>query len=474
MPPKKMIRAASDEASVAASDDYEASVAASDEYADEGAAAGEYADEGAAGYEYAGAGAAGYEYAGAGAAGYEDVEEEQERIAILENTYNFADILSRSYAGLEKDIDAIVSYCAPKMAANASQRAEFMWNFGRQLKRNRDAVAFIKTCRNALQGNTIMLPFEVRCYVNTIVRDLWIALHVHHARALIKIEDKEMAALTTVKDVVRFNILYLQGKTFTSCVMRGPINPETIPLLANLVRLHHYGVITSQGQPSLIDVDHVSEFTGEPFTNHQRAYLHCMVRKEDWVELLAFLQRKKMDDPALFGFGFVNYESSEVFETELFRWNREVLLRNIDKPAVSRYLSVSWYLDNYSESVSLLASRNKRVYRKFQTKFTVFLKLFALKSSSNVSLEGLLLEFFETRSVFIPFEEDTSARLDPFYGALVSVRQTLNASTTWLPETPEIVAARAHVLLRNYEAMKDKYTSGHEYVVSVEDMPPGF
>ena len=91
-----------------------------------------------------------------------------------------------------------------------------------------------------------------------------------------------------------------------------------------------------------------------------------------------------------------------------------------------------------------------------------------------MSLEGLLLEFFETRSVFIPFEEDTSARLDPFYGALVSVRQTLNASTTWLPETPEIVAARAHVLLRNYEAMKDKYTSGHEYVVSVEDMPPGF
>jgi hypothetical protein len=403
----------------------------------------------------------------------EDSEDEIEKKYLRRTTYNFHDIVSISYSGFLEDIEFLGSYCAPKVAQDLESRSEYMWTLVMEPESIKDAIVFIQTCKKALQGHAIKLPWLLRCSVNTVVRDLWIAAYLHDAKLIHDVEDAERAALTSVKDILRYNILHLQGKTYTGIVMHGPVDGETIPLLSDLVRLHHFGVYTIEGQPSLIESG-VSAYTGLPYTNHQRAYLNCMVRNEDWPDLLRFLQRKKFEECEQFGFGYVDYTTSEAFETEKFRRNRFVSVKDIGKPAVSDYMSVSVYDDPTEHISNNLAQRRQDLLLAMKKEFTVFLRLFALKSSSKVNLEKLLLEFYETRPEYIPLGEDVEARLNPFYSVLTSVRNTMKSSPQWLPEETDFVTARAEVLNWNYENLLSRPFNAKRRTVSAQNMPPPF
>jgi hypothetical protein len=379
------------------------------------------------------------------------------------------------------DLVVLQTYCEDAdvvlpPGTSAGDRAEFLQGYCDGPKgpaNTRSAFDFIQTCRRAMQGHAVNLPWELRCAVNTAVRDFWVALHCNYRKPILRQEAKEIAALRTAKDVLRRNILYLRGKTYCSADHTGPTAEETVPLLAPLIQLHHYGMYTVEGQPSKVESG-VSDFTGKPLTLRQRGYINAFVRRGDWADLLAYLhdmKRRSEMDPGVtppFGFAYIVHDDDTRFETERFRRNREDI--SGEPPDAKRTLSIA---DISADTLRSMHSFSAHVDAEMWHEFPVFLRVFALKSRTALNIEQLLLGFYTSRAPYIPFDEPLQDLLRPAYGALLDVRTVLKQSFFWLPEPFPALIARDFALAEELATLQHD-TEFADARVETSAMPPSF
>lgn len=77
------------------------------------------------------------------------------------------------------------------------------------------------------------------------------------------------------------NIMFLNGEVHCSPDHNGPINDETVPMVAKLVELNEFGMFTNESQPPL-----------DTETKKQRGYITGFVGHEIVGNLILFLQSR--------------------------------------------------------------------------------------------------------------------------------------------------------------------------------------
>lgn len=87
----------------------------------------------------------------------------------------------------------------------------------------------------------------------------------------------------TYADLIRANCAFLRGELSSTPYHLGPIDPETVPLVSNLLALHSYGILTYCGQPARREIggckDERGKETQEFFEIDQKPSVDFIVQK---------------------------------------------------------------------------------------------------------------------------------------------------------------------------------------------------
>jgi hypothetical protein len=64
-------------------------------------------------------------------------------------------------------------------------------------------------------------------------------------------------SVKSFRDLIDINIKFLKGEIKQTYYHLGPVDPETVPLLAKLVEINNYGFYSTNGQPGLFNIHYV-------------------------------------------------------------------------------------------------------------------------------------------------------------------------------------------------------------------------
>lgn len=62
-----------------------------------------------------------------------------------------------------------------------------------------------------------------------------------------------MTSFASFKELIEYNLKFLNGNLSETFYHGGPVDPETVPLLGKLKSINSFGFFTMEGQPSLCD-----------------------------------------------------------------------------------------------------------------------------------------------------------------------------------------------------------------------------
>ena len=114
--------------------------------------------------------------------------------------------------------------------------------------------------------------------------------------------EKVYKNVRTYKDLIKTNVAFLQGKIYHTPYHLGPIDPETIPLVQNLVRINEMGFFSTSGQPALTETVFIEPWknneTGRTggnkwFETEQKSYIVGFMPKGHLARFICFMQDKK-------------------------------------------------------------------------------------------------------------------------------------------------------------------------------------
>jgi hypothetical protein len=88
----------------------------------------------------------------------------------------------------------------------------------------------------------------------------------------------------TYRDLQDSNILFLEGGLNRTPYHHGPVDPETIPLLNDLVNINDLGFISVMGQPALNDVKFVDKTWTIPGSSQIRGNWWYQVMQRSFIE----------------------------------------------------------------------------------------------------------------------------------------------------------------------------------------------
>jgi hypothetical protein len=104
----------------------------------------------------------------------------------------------------------------------------------------------------------------------------------------------------TYKDFIATNVAFLQGRMSATPYHLGPIDPETIPLVKNLVSINKAGFFSLVGQPALKETVFVEPWkeNGETGGNvwvetEQKSYISGFMPKGHLEKFICFMKDKK-------------------------------------------------------------------------------------------------------------------------------------------------------------------------------------
>lgn len=93
------------------------------------------------------------------------------------------------------------------------------------------------------------------------------------------------------EDLIEYNIKFLKGEikaTFYHC---GPTDPETEPLLPDLIKINKYGFFSDCGQPSLIKQEPFEHDAGKIYLLKQKSFISGYIENNSiGLKLINFLK----------------------------------------------------------------------------------------------------------------------------------------------------------------------------------------
>ena len=94
----------------------------------------------------------------------------------------------------------------------------------------------------------------------------------------------------TFDDLVRVNATFVRGKLKLSPYSCGPLMPDSLPLVPNLLALHQFGLVTTNGQSNECRYDQLTRGGDRYFESEQKPYIRfTMLKSEAGTKLISEL-----------------------------------------------------------------------------------------------------------------------------------------------------------------------------------------
>jgi hypothetical protein len=103
------------------------------------------------------------------------------------------------------------------------------------------------------------------------------------------VEKATYNGVNTYSDLLDVNVRFLEGKITQTPYHFGPVDPETLPLLPDLIRINKAGFHSMGGQPACKER---FESRGRYYDLHQKSYIDGIIPKAMAAHLTAFLRNQ--------------------------------------------------------------------------------------------------------------------------------------------------------------------------------------
>ncbi len=218
------------------------------------------------------------------------------------------------------------------------------------------------------------------------------------------ITQPEMVFLSvkTYDDLIKANVAFLEGKVEATPYHHGPVDPETAPLLEDLIFLNKKGFLSVNGQPALIEKgvvpsqceDSEEKCEQKWYLAEQKSYLEGYVKLEEVPILINFLLSK----PDIF---FVVVGPDGIIG-DTFPEGRYILTRDKVSKDEDKLNSTRWreYSVINTKNTKYLPFDNWYNYPNIQDIIKKHTRLFFIstKEYGKGSVEKILLEFYELQT----------------------------------------------------------------------------
>ena len=221
------------------------------------------------------------------------------------------------------------------------------------------------------------------------------------------------ACINNIDDLFNCNIAFIENRLSLSFYHYGKLNADSEPLINDLVKLHQYKVFTIGGQGSLLEYDkfinktwidlETGELCGNWFCSiEQKPYLSCFIKKSYLKKLIKYfnnLNFNNIND----GIKYIITTPSEMI-TNLdnnictYTVTREKCYKNkdinINNSSWEEPTSIKTCF-SYNNYLNIFNFNNFQKIKNIFKKKYIYLDLTTNNYGSTISVEKILLNFFE-------------------------------------------------------------------------------
>ena len=215
----------------------------------------------------------------------------------------------------------------------------------------------------------------------------------------------------TLDELFYCNKEFIKDNLNESFYHYGSLALDSKPLIKNLLNLHDKGVFTYDGQGSLVSyddwienewIDEKGNKCGKWYISiEQKPYLDCYLKKEymnDLIKYFELINTKNPKDKINYIIRSKNIKKTNI-EDEGCNLTRTKKYKNLSEKDKSEWLNYTnhWIDYNFEECnlLLLIKDKYKEIYDIFYNDY-ISLGLIATKYGSNIIIEKVLLDFFNT------------------------------------------------------------------------------